>query len=107
MHIQYLELLYPLTFNVIIILTELNTIYYILGIFYYQLYKWISYLRYTYTYYLFQVDFIPTIVQKFDTSIHIKIRGWKTISLRVGGRVEEPRVDIDKVRYFRIGKNKF
>ncbi|RDD38935.1 Cilia- and flagella-associated protein 47 [Trichoplax sp. H2] len=47
-----------------------------------------------------KVDFTPTVVQKFDTSIHVKIRGWKTISLRVGGRVEEPRVDIDKQQFY-------
>lgn len=45
----------------------------------------------------FQVEFTPTSIHKFDTHIQVNVRGWKTISLRVGGTIEPPCVDIDMV----------
>ena len=44
-----------------------------------------------------QVEFTPNSIHKFDTHIQVNVRGWKTISLRVGGTVEPPCVDMDVV----------
>ena len=44
-----------------------------------------------------QVEFTPSSIHKFDTHIQVNVRGWKTISLRVGGTIEPPCVDIDVV----------
>lgn len=44
-----------------------------------------------------QVEFTPNSIHKFDTHIQVNVRGWKTFSLRVGGTVEPPCVDIDVV----------
>ncbi|PFX34680.1 Calponin-likey domain-containing protein 2 [Stylophora pistillata] len=49
-----------------------------------------------------QVEFTPNSIHKFDTHIQVNVRGWKTISLRVGGTVEPPCVDID-VNLFQFG----
>ena len=38
-------------------------------------------------------------MQKFDTQIEVAIRGWKNISLRMGGHVESPCVDVDVVSF--------
>ena len=43
------------------------------------------------------MEFIPSSIHKFDTHIEVNVRGWKTISLRVGGTIEPPCVDIDVV----------
>ena len=45
----------------------------------------------------FQVEFTPNSIHKFDTHMQVNVRGWKTISLRVGGTIEPPCVDIDVV----------
>jgi len=39
----------------------------------------------------------PETVHKFDTTIQVDILGWKTVSLRMGGQVEYPVVDLDVV----------
>ena len=44
----------------------------------------------------------PETAQKFDTTIQVDILGWKTISLRMGGQVEYPVVDLDIVRLIKI-----
>lgn len=44
-----------------------------------------------------QVEFTPTSIHKFDTYIQVNVRGSKTVSLRVGGTIEPPCVDIDVV----------
>ena len=44
----------------------------------------------------------PENVQKFDTTIQVDILGWKTISLRMGGQVEYPVVDLDIVSLIHI-----
>lgn len=49
-----------------------------------------------------QVEFTPNSIHKFDTHIQVNVRGWKTFSLRVGGTVEPPCVDID-VNLFQFG----
>lgn len=41
--------------------------------------------------------FTPNSIHKFDTHIQVNVRGWKIISLRVGGTIEPPCVDIDVV----------
>ena len=46
-----------------------------------------------------QVSYKPDIIHKFDTQVEVNILGWKTISLRMGGCVEYPSVDIDIVSY--------
>ena len=43
------------------------------------------------------MEFSPNSIHKFDTHIQVNVRGWKTISLRVGGTIEPPCVDIDVV----------
>ena len=43
------------------------------------------------------MEFSPNSIHKFDTHIEVNVRGWKTISLRVGGTIEPPCVDIDVV----------
>ena len=43
------------------------------------------------------MEFTPDLAQKFDCEIEVNIVGWKTISLRVGGTVEQPCVDVDVV----------
>ncbi|EDO32806.1 predicted protein, partial [Nematostella vectensis] len=43
------------------------------------------------------VHFSPDTIHKFDTHIQVNVRGGKMISLRVGGTVEPPCVDIDVV----------
>ncbi|XP_048577373.1 cilia- and flagella-associated protein 47-like isoform X2 [Nematostella vectensis] len=48
------------------------------------------------------VHFSPDTIHKFDTHIQVNVRGGKMISLRVGGTVEPPCVDID-VETFRLG----
>lgn len=44
-----------------------------------------------------QVEFTPDLVHRFDGEIEVNILGWKTISLRLGGTVEQPCVDVDVV----------
>lgn len=48
-------------------------------------------------YFLLQVEFTPDYVHRFDSEIEVNVLGWKTISLRVGGTVEQPCVDVDVV----------
>ena len=43
------------------------------------------------------MEFTPDLVHKFDNEIEVNILGWKTISLRLGGTVEQPCVDVDVV----------
>lgn len=43
------------------------------------------------------MEFTPDLVHKFDSEIEVNILGWKTISLRLGGTVEQPCVDVDVV----------
>lgn len=49
-----------------------------------------------------KVEFSPNSIHKFDTHIQVNVRGWKIISLRVGGTIEPPCVDID-VSSFQFG----
>ena len=44
-----------------------------------------------------QVEFTPNSIHKFDTYVQVNVRGSKTVSLRVGGTIEPPCVDIDVV----------
>ena len=43
------------------------------------------------------MEFSPNSIHKFDTHIQVNVRGWRIISLRVGGTIEPPCVDIDVV----------
>ena len=43
------------------------------------------------------MEFTPNSIHKFDTYIQVNVRGSKTVSLRVGGTIEPPCVDIDVV----------
>lgn len=49
-----------------------------------------------------KVEFTPNSIHKFDTHIEVNVRCSKTISLRVGGTIEPPCVDID-VNSFQFG----
>lgn len=46
------------------------------------------------------MEFTPDLVHRFDSEIEVNILGWKTISLRLGGTVEQPCVDVDVVSSF-------
>ena len=48
-------------------------------------------------FFFLQVEFTPNSIHKFDTYIQVNVRGSKTVSLRVGGTIEPPCVDIDVV----------
>ena len=44
-----------------------------------------------------KVHLTPDAILKFDTSVFVHIRNYKTLELRMGGAVEAPSVDIDLV----------
>ncbi|XP_078698604.1 cilia- and flagella-associated protein 47-like isoform X8 [Branchiostoma floridae x Branchiostoma belcheri] len=49
-----------------------------------------------------KIELTPNAVIKFDTRIQVAIRGWKTVELRMGGKVDPPCVDID-MKEFKLG----